>query len=193
MKACEICQRALTGRQSLWCSTECKASAKRAYDRARYLENREATIARAQSWYSVNVDRKREYDAAYREATRDERLAAKREWSRSFQAANPDAVRLRANKRRAAKAANGVLTVTLADLARLLRHYRERCGYCADAFTEINPLEWDHIIPISRGGRHSVGNLIPSCRACNRAKLTRTIMEWRSGKVVSRRTMSVTA
>lgn len=41
--------------------------------------------------------------------------------------------------------------------------------------------DWEHVIPLSRGGDHSVGNLIPSCGPCNRGaggKHTHTPAEW---------------
>lgn len=41
-----------------------------------------------------------------------------------------------------------------------------RCFYCAEKPQE----QWDHYVPICRGGEHIPENLRPSCEACNRAK-----------------------
>jgi 5-methylcytosine-specific restriction endonuclease McrA len=49
------------------------------------------------------------------------------------------------------------------------------CLYCGST----KQIEIDHIIPIARGGRHSIGNLAPACRACNRSKTDYLVMEWR--------------
>lgn len=45
--------------------------------------------------------------------------------------------------------------------------YKDRCGYCG---TKINfrTVEFDHFIPISRGGKTVPSNMIPSCVRCNR-------------------------
>ena len=40
----------------------------------------------------------------------------------------------------------------------------------------------DHVIPLSRGGTHSIGNLMTLCRSCNSSKHARTLMEWRKAK-----------
>lgn len=40
----------------------------------------------------------------------------------------------------------------------------------------------DHIIPVIRGGNHSIGNLTPACASCNASKNHRTVMEWRLSK-----------
>lgn len=40
----------------------------------------------------------------------------------------------------------------------------------------------DHVIPISRGGFHTEGNLVPACRSCNSSKRDLLLVEWRYGR-----------
>ncbi|MBF0449941.1 MAG: HNH endonuclease [Candidatus Magnetomorum sp.] len=51
------------------------------------------------------------------------------------------------------------------------------CHYCGQ---KISPQEltMDHIVPISRGGRTTRGNVTPSCKACNTKKKTMLTFEW---------------
>lgn len=49
------------------------------------------------------------------------------------------------------------------------RTQRNRCFYCG----EKKPLTQDHVIPISRGGRHERSNIVGSCRSCNGRKGSR--------------------
>jgi 5-methylcytosine-specific restriction endonuclease McrA len=51
------------------------------------------------------------------------------------------------------------------------------CGYCGQP-TPAAELTMDHIVPISRGGKSTKGNVIPSCKACNTAKKQKLLMEW---------------
>jgi predicted nucleic acid-binding Zn ribbon protein len=61
------------------------------------------------------------------------------------------------------------------DWIRLVRRYNGLCAYCQNAAG----VEVDHVIPVSRGGRHTIGNVLPACPSCNRRKHARTVMEWR--------------
>jgi 5-methylcytosine-specific restriction endonuclease McrA len=36
----------------------------------------------------------------------------------------------------------------------------------------------DHIVPISRGGKSTRGNVVPCCKTCNTAKKQLLPMEW---------------
>ena len=73
--------------------------------------------------------------------------------------------------RRARKETNGVYSVTSRDMRALMS---KPCQACGAANVEL-----DHLVPISRGGAHSIGNLIPLCRACNSSKNNLTWAEWR--------------
>ena len=75
-------------------------------------------------------------------------------------------------RRRAKKKANGSYKVTAKDVKRLMS---EPCLLCD------NPSEHlDHVIPISRGGRHSVGNLIGLCAFHNQSKNAKLLIEYKN-------------
>lgn len=58
----------------------------------------------------------------------------------------------------------------------LRRIYKSPCFKCGS--TENQSL--DHIIPISRGGNHSVGNIMTLCFTCNASKNAKLLVEWRN-------------
>ena len=43
------------------------------------------------------------------------------------------------------------------------------CHYCGGSFS-ADALTMDHIVPISRGGKSTRGNLVPACKKCNTNK-----------------------
>jgi 5-methylcytosine-specific restriction endonuclease McrA len=51
------------------------------------------------------------------------------------------------------------------------------CYYCEKP-TPGKSVHFDHIIPLSKGGAHSVENLCASCPSCNLRKLNKPIQEW---------------
>jgi 5-methylcytosine-specific restriction endonuclease McrA len=70
-------------------------------------------------------------------------------------------------KRREAKKAS---TVTEEERERILVAFGRRCGYCRIIWAS----EWDHRVPIARGGKDVASNLVPVCPACNQKKGTQT-------------------
>lgn len=43
------------------------------------------------------------------------------------------------------------------------------CFYCKGTFSQ-EELTLDHVVPLSRGGRSTRGNMVVCCRACNQEK-----------------------
>ena len=80
-------------------------------------------------------------------------------------------------KNAARKGAPSDGTATPERLALLLERFGGKCAYCGAPHEH-----WDHVVPISRGGEHSIRNLLPSCAPCNLSKGAKTIEEWRHGK-----------
>jgi 5-methylcytosine-specific restriction endonuclease McrA len=90
---------------------------------------------------------------------------------------HPDEMRARRRRRRALKRNNpGSVGVELADWRRLVLRYRGCCAYCGDQTAVI---QMDHVIPLARGGRHAIGNVLPSCPTCNHSKSATLLAAWR--------------
>lgn len=50
------------------------------------------------------------------------------------------------------------------------------CFYCKNKFLP-KELTMDHVVPLSRGGKSTKGNVVPSCKACNNKKKYLTPVE----------------
>jgi 5-methylcytosine-specific restriction endonuclease McrA len=95
---------------------------------------------------------------------------ANRLYARKWNAANKDKRSLSTAMRRAAKKNNGIFTVAPSEIGKLQKN---PCFYCGSPGGEI-----DHVIPLSKGGRHSIGNLVGCCRTCNSSKNNLFITQW---------------
>lgn len=51
------------------------------------------------------------------------------------------------------------------------------CHYCRGSFPS-QALTMDHIVPISRGGKTTKGNVVACCKQCNNAKKHLLPVEW---------------
>jgi 5-methylcytosine-specific restriction endonuclease McrA len=61
------------------------------------------------------------------------------------------------------------------------------CAYCgADG-----PLQRDCVLPISRGGRYTVANVVPACRRCNTSKCNLEVTSWMRRKRLDEQTFLV--
>jgi 5-methylcytosine-specific restriction endonuclease McrA len=49
------------------------------------------------------------------------------------------------------------------------------CAYCGAIGTS---LQKDCVLPISRGGRYVIANVVPSCRSCNTSKCNLEVTSW---------------
>ena len=137
-----------------------KTDTKRLAYLAEYREvNREKLRQYQKDWASANRDKERSKSAKY--------LASHKEWNAG-----------KSQKRRARLRKSETFFITEKELRRL---YAQPCVACSS--TERQTL--DHCIPITRGGRHSIGNLQTLCLSCNSKKHRRTIMEWRLDRRVA--------
>jgi len=122
--------------------------------RKKYVENnKEKELARKKKWRDENKDLRKSYQKQYQ---KDNMFR----W-------NDDVAR-----RKSLRLKNGTFEITDKDMRGL---YSSACTYCGSA----EKISIDHVIPLSRGGAHGIGNLVPACLKCNLSKNAKTIMEWR--------------
>jgi 5-methylcytosine-specific restriction endonuclease McrA len=104
------------------------------------------------------------YSRKYRAENRAKVYAATKAWW----AANPDAMRAAAARRRAKKRSVGG-THTPADIAFKFESQKGRCYWCQQEL-ESGKFHVDHIIPISKGGPNGPENICCACPSCNLKK-----------------------
>lgn len=180
---CQFCGESFwsNGASPKYCNARCRG-------RARYARDREklAAAGRARRATPEYANWRKSYAAANRERNRaNSRRSYQRHREKriaeaiAYQAAHPEVVALTRNRRKAAVA----FKVSQRDHRRLLVRFEHRCAYCR---TELgawgrdapNSLQWDHVVPLSRGGADGPGNIVPACRNCNRSKSNRLLIDW---------------
>lgn len=62
------------------------------------------------------------------------------------------------------------------------------CAYCGQVSTSY---QRDCILAISRGGRYTLGNVVPVCRSCNASKCNAEVTGWMRRRRLDERTFLV--
>jgi len=145
----------------------------------RYREaNREKVAEAKRRWARENPEKAAAMKAAWRIANKEKVAADLRRWHETnpdkvhaaraqYKAAHPEK---RAEQRWARRARlQGALVndFTQSQWEWLKAVYRRCCAYCGTATAQLTK---DHIIPLARGGSHSINNIIPACHHCNEVK-----------------------
>ena len=142
-----------------------------------YQTNRSKLLARGAAYRNANSHKLESYHREYYRKNAELCKYRIKKW----QAANKEKLIAYNSKRRLLVKSN-LFFVSSKELSRLLE---EKCAYCKEAKSD----SIDHIIPVSRGGSHSIGNLIGSCTPCNSKKRDKTIMEfrlWKCNQIVTK-------
>ncbi len=82
---------------------------------------------------------------------------------------------MNAKSRRRAAERRGSLTID--EWRTIVDRFDGACAYCTKRDVRLTV---DHVVPLSRGGAHSMANVVPACRSCNSAKRDR---DW-SGRIL---------
>lgn len=64
---------------------------------------------------------------------------------------------------------------TAREWAEALNYFNYRCSYCD---TKTDALQREHVVPVSKGGPYTKGNIIPACSTCNTSKDSKDFEPW---------------
>jgi len=120
-----------------------------AYHAAWYARNREHVLARTSAYAATHPAQRRAIDAAY-------------------SARHPAKICAKSASRRARKAGATLNDFTAAQWIELQAIFDHRCAYCGRRAK--GHLTQDHITPLSKGGAHTLANIVPACGSCNSKK-----------------------
>ena len=160
------------------------------YHRAWYLRNQDRVKAKTNSRYhadpkgalerqkgynSKNPDRRRKYQQKYGSENREQLTEYHRQWRSKNRGRWASSSSLRR-----AKVRN--VTVDKTGIAEWMQFELSKdfstCWHCWQPVPG-REIHFDHIIPISRGGAHSLENLCVSCERCNLSKGAKLLSEWK--------------
>jgi len=87
----------------------------------------------------------------------------------------------RCGSRRRSHNKNVINDLTLEQWEQILRDQNNKCIACDRPFTKELPPEKEHMLPLTRGGGLTLGNVQAMCKNCNSSKSNKTMSEWKRG------------
>jgi 5-methylcytosine-specific restriction endonuclease McrA len=141
--------------------------------RARNL-NPEGHRKASRHWREMNPEKALSATLAWRAANSERYHEASRKNARAWQIANPEKSRDNSRisqRNRNARKHNAEGAHTAADIARIRKSQKDRCGYCRVKLSSGGHI--DHIIALAKGGANSSRNLQLLCEPCNKSKSAR--------------------
>lgn len=148
-------------------------------DREYYLANRERILAQMQWYRATNHEEVQQRRKTYRDTHKEERKAYDqllyqkdgatiRKRTKAWRKANPDKFAVYRKSHRARKRNATINDLTADQWQTIQEHFAHRCAYCHKRCK--GRLTEDHIQPLSKGGNHTMSNIVPACASCNAKK-----------------------
>ncbi len=146
-----------------------------AYHRRYNQENKKRLLAQKRVWRASGPERKRATERR-NYAVNHEEIAA---MGHERRPAPPEKALAITQRRRARKLGGGMFVVTDKEL----RAMKSKPCYICNSAPSVHI---EHIIPVCKGGRWSVGNLAGACAGCNHGKNSMYLIEYRHRNSIRR-------
>jgi len=82
--------------------------------------------------------------------------------------------RAQAKARKVARIGGSPSHLSRTQLWRRWCDFEHACAYCGASVD----LQVEHVVPISKGGEHHLGNIVPACHRCNSSKRSKDARTW---------------
>lgn len=136
-------------------------------DRYRNRSRCQSRIDYQRKWYQANIkDEQRK--ARERMALRAQNLTQEQKDRQRITGI------IAANRRRALERQVTAAKITRKQIRDRFQQFGNACAYCGNT----NSLQVEHVVPVSRGGTHAIGNIIPACSRCNQNKHANEVYSW---------------
>jgi 5-methylcytosine-specific restriction endonuclease McrA len=87
--------------------------------------------------------------------------------------------RARSTKKRTRRLAAQPQDLTVEQWTDILDAWGHGCAYCGTPAADLTQaLHRDCVLPVARGGRYTVTNVVPACRSCNSSKAHDEVTGW---------------
>jgi 5-methylcytosine-specific restriction endonuclease McrA len=139
-----------------------------------YEKNKQKVLENNKKWVAENPEKIAVIKKRYRDNNKEKVFIGNKRWEQ----ANPEKVKRKVTRRRALKKKAITYFISSKDLRRLSM---ATCFFCTKKADTI-----EHLIPLTRGGTHGIGNLVAACRSCNSSKRNKFLMEWKKSEVKNR-------
>lgn len=142
-------------------------SAARARDKARYQRDWDARRAAAKKWYERNPGKQLAYGKAWKKANPERHAFLNR---------------MTQHRRRARLRAADAGVIDQTTWRKVVADFDGLCAYCR----RRPGITVDHVIPLVRGGKHELSNLVPACKRCNSSKGIKEVQAWLASAAFAR-------
>ena len=139
-----------------------------------YKNNAEALNARRRERYRDNPEERLEAHRAWRKENPEKARESDRKYRAKYYKENYDKIMANTRKYQARKAGARVEVVSY---TAILEEHGMVCHICGEDIESRKQLHFDHVVPISRGGEHSMANIRPSHESCNCRKSNKLMEE----------------
>lgn len=155
---------------------------RREYSREWYLEHRESELERHRVYKEKNAEAIRERSRLAMQKRREQDPEGALAYTRNYRKNNPEkAATWDMNKRHKRRAAmTGSKSIKRKEWDELKEKYNHSCVYCSK---KCKRLTMDHVTPLSNGGLHEIGNIVPACISCNASKHANDVIDWTQKKL----------
>lgn len=144
------------------------------YYKDKYYQDHERNLKKAKKYYDGNKEKCLEAQKKWRQENPETAKQSTQNWRKNHPEQVRAAQKFSALMYRGRRNKSEIQNFSDDQLEQRMSMFNFKCAYCPDGQFECI----DHLIPLSKGGKHCLSNLRPSCKMCNNKKYNKTPMNW---------------